>query len=358
MAIFVTVSAFVLLSSLIPKDTLFNNKFTSRAIVFIILALFVAYIPFLNVYVSDMLRYVGTFQTINSLTFSQIFIFEWEPLFLILQWSISRISSNEIFFVLSAFLVYFFLLHASIKKLFAPSQRMFVVFLFFCSPFFFAYIFNGMRQGFAMMLLMLAIVYWIEKPHSIKFYISTVAAGLFHYTAFVFSFVLFALYAFKLKLRTVFIVWLVTAILFVTGLNSTLMIFGFISNLDYIETYTSTATISQFGGKTNKLSFFIFSSFFVFLSLYLYKKMDLEIEKKKIYSYIIKAYIAFNSVFLLFGFISFSNRLSAFSWHLIPLIITFPLLHKKGNRHPILLFLVLAVATIIGLMTSPFIQYG
>ncbi|WP_407082989.1 EpsG family protein [Paenibacillus polygoni] len=317
----------------------------------------VAYIPSLNVYVSDMIRYVDTYQQMNNLGLFQIFqYFSWEPLFLIMQWTISRFSTNPSTFVVISFILYFMIMYISINRIFLQWQRMYVVFLFLSYPFFYDYIFNGMRQGFAMMFILLAIGFWIEKPHTIKFYLSIITAALFHTTSIIFSAVLLFVLVFNIRLKPLLIIWSIIAFLYFTGLNNLISRFSFIHNFEYYNTYTNSNIIEGFGGSTNKITFLLFSFFFLVISIYFYNKLDMEDINKKIYSHILKIYLAFNSVFLLFGFIAFSNRLSAYSWHLIPILVVYPLVHKKSSS-PFILFLVVFSFFVLGIISSPFFKY-
>lgn len=356
MIIFLVISVFVLVSALTPKNSLLKNRIMSNSIIFTMIAFMIAYIPFLDVYVSDMVRYVAAYQNMSSLSLSQIInIYEWEPLFLITQWFISRFSENPVIYVLFTYIMFILILYKTIKKIFLPWQRMFVVFVFLCFPFFYMYVFDGIRQGLAIMLLMLGISYWTEKKNSLKFYLCLIASGLFHDTAFIMAIIIIIVFLFKLKLRTLLSIWGVTAILFLTGLNAKILNFDFFRSIVYIAIYADPNSIKQFG-EVNKLNFFVFTSFFLFASLFLYKYIKLEKAQMKIYSLIIKCYIGFSAVFLLFGFIAYSNRIAMYSWFLIPLLICYPVLYSKKYSN-VLLFFVILIAFITSFIYSPFIVF-
>jgi hypothetical protein len=356
MYIFISISFLILISSLIPPNTLLKNRYISSAITFILIALMVVYIPTWNVYVSDMVRYIDAFETMQLLSLKQVFnMYDWEPLFLITQWILSKLFDNRDFFVISVFLFYIFILIKAVKKIFLPWHSMFVVFLFLCYPFFYGYIFNGIRQGIAMVILLLALGYWLKKPHSLKFYILIIIAGLFHYSSFIFSTVLLVVLMFNLRLRTLLLIWFGSLVLFMTGLNDLILNFSFIADIEYIEGYTNNEVTEYFGG-ANNLAYILLSVISLLVSLYFFRNIQLDEKHKEVYLVIIKCYTAFNSVFLLLGFIAYGNRLASFSWFIVPILIIYPILHKKIYS-TFWLFLIVFCFFIIGMINSPFIVY-
>ena len=357
MILFVAVSIFVLFSSLFPHDTILKNRYISRSFVFVLIAMMIAYIPTLNVYVSDMVRYVRSFKEMSDFSLFEILkYYDWEPLFLVTQWFISRFTENQVVYVIFTFLMFCFLLYTIAKKMFLPWQRMFFIFIFFCYPFFYMFVFDVIRQGIAMFLLILSTTYMLDKKKHIKFFVCIVAAGLFHDTAFMMGGALAIVFLFNFKLKTYLFVWSITAILFLTGFNSSILNFDFIRNIGYVDIYTQDFRIKNFGGGVNKISYFIYSSFFLIVSLFLYKYLILEEYYKKTYFHIIKCYLGFNALFLLFGFIAYSNRIAMYSWFLVPLLVAYPILHKKKHSSW-LLFLLILVSFLSSFFYSPFIAY-
>lgn len=301
-------------------------------------------------------RYLRAFNFFSDATIKQAFeTYSWESLFLLYQWSLSKISSNDLTFIIVTFLIYVFLLLKAIKKIFLPWQYIYIFFAFLCYPFFYNYILNGMRQGLAMMLILLAMTYWIKKRNSFKFYISIIFSGLIHVTSFFFTIPLFIVLWLNIKLKYLLLLWTFAIFLFLTDLNSFIANIGIINELNFIELYTNNGIIEVFG-ETNKINFLVFSSFFLLLSLFLYKYIDLDEKLKNIYLVTIKTYTVFNILFLLFGFIAYSNRLAAYSWHLLPLLILFPILHKSKHS-PFLLIITIVIFMIIGWVTSPLLIY-
>ena len=357
MILFSTTAVLVMLSALMPRDTFFKNRYISRVIIFLMFGIMVAYIPTWNVYVSDMVRYVDAFQSMSSLTLSEILRFwEWEPLFLVTQWFISRFTESKLIYVLFTFTLFFVLLLHATKRIFVPWQRMFFIFLYLTFPFYYMYVFDGIRQGIAMLLLILAITYWYDEDKKrIKFIVCIVAAGLFHDTAFIMGAIILIITLFKLRFKPLLFIWVVTAILYMTGLNENLLNFGFIQKMEYVQIYSDPDRIDRFGG-ANKLDFFVFTAFFIFVGLLLYRYIKLDEGKKHFYSFILKCYIGFSSAYLLFGFVAFSNRIAMYSWFLIPLVVAYPILFKEKHSSA-LLFLIVFVSFIASFIYSPFLSF-
>ena len=356
MAIFFTASIMTLISSLGNDNSLIRNKYSSNFIISILILTTIAYIPSWNLYRSDMVNYINLFLNINALEFTDLFSTKWEPLFSITVWFISKLTDSQNLFIISIYLLMVTILLFALRKLYLPQHVIFVLFAFLSYPFFYIYSFNVLRQGIAMMLIILAISLWIEKKYSLKFFLTLIAAGLFHSSSILFSTALFFMLLFRLKTRTLLFFWVISAFLFITNLNQLILNFQFIQNSSYVETYTSQRFLEAYGGQTNKLNFFIFSIFFIFLFLYLYKRQQLKEEKKIIYNLLIKVYIVFNSIFLLLGFVAYSDRVASYSWIFIPILTTYPFLHSIKDAR-LKIFIVLFIFFIVGLFTSPFISY-
>lgn len=359
MIVYFAITSWVFLSAIGKNNTILNNSYISRITILMFIALIVALIPLRNFVYGDMLVYVNSFQNMHTLTLKQALgNSSWEPLFVLFQWVVSRFTQNPNIFIISSFLFYIIILLRSFKKFSSHWQRIFLLFGYLNFAFFYDYIFNGMRQGFAMVLILLAISYWLDtaKNNNLIIFCVGIAAGLFHYSAFPVVLCLFLLKFFKISLKFLLFSWFVAALLFVTGLNTQLKNLGIVSNFGLVETYADIATLQHFGGETNKINFLVFSAFFLFLSLFLARKIHMTDEKAEVYNKIIKLYTLFNIYFLMFGFIAFSNRVAAFSWFLIPVLLWFPILNRKVHS-PKLIFLSTTITLVIGLTTSAFYIY-
>lgn len=351
--LFFCISFFTLVSTLAPQNSYFKNKYTSHALIAVLISSLLILMPLINVHRSDMPVYLSAFNTISSYNFSSIFegFYDWEPLFLIFQWIISRFTQNPLIYISIIYLLCASVLYKSIRNIYKGWQQIYVLFIYFCFPFFYDYTFNVLRHGIAIVFLTLAYTFWENKRHSVKFYTSLIVASLFHYSAIPFSILMMIVLSSKAGIKRYLILWFLAALSFVTNLNTYLLNLGFVSKIDAFNTYTNNSLISHYGS-INRTDFLLFSAFFLLLSLYLLKKIKLSSKHESTYTNIIKLYIAFNTLFLLFGFIAYSDRIVIYSWFIIPILVSYPILHnyKKSN---LLLFTLILISGCIGFFTSP-----
>jgi hypothetical protein len=63
------------------------------------------------------------------------------------------------------------------------------------------------------------------------------------------------------------------------------------------------------------------------------------------YAELVKYYVAWNCVYLLFGFVAFADRLAGYSWFLVPILVWFPVLKReKYSVGPTILLTAMSIA--------------
>ncbi|WP_245830289.1 EpsG family protein [Planococcus faecalis] len=354
-------SSWVLLSSLGQPNTLLKNSYVSRAFLILFTVLLLLAIPSrdFHTYGGDMNNYVNFFQKIAGMSLVDTFkIAIWEPSFVFTQWIISRFTSNPSIYIIITVLIYILTLGKSIKNIFSPWQMMFILFAYLNFTFFYGYIFNGARQGFSIMLLLLAISIWLSKGRNLYFYIALILSASFHLSVIPATIILLSLKQFNFKIKTLLVYWAFFSLLFISGFNQFIMQIPFVNSITLIQSYASSAALEHYGGEVNNLKFYAFSAFFLILGLILYKTIKLESALKLTYLKIIKIYTALNCYFLLLGFVSFSDRIAIYSWFLIPILVLFPILNKEKHS-PFLLFIVLLILALNGISsTQGFYDFG
>ena len=159
---------------------------------------------------SDMIRYNYFFSEIAHMKFSQIFIYGWEELYLILNYLISRFTSNtQIFMTILAFLCllgpYFF-----IKKY---SKFYFFSIVFYLLLGFFECNMVVIREALAISILLFSIKYIINKSF-FKFLLIIILASLFHRTSLIFI-IAYPICNFKLNKFGYLLYLLLTLIIFI-----------------------------------------------------------------------------------------------------------------------------------------------
>jgi hypothetical protein len=346
--IYLTLSVFVYLISLMKPNTILNNKFNSRIIILSLIAVFTVFLTlkidsFLN---SDTLIYVNEFKSFSGVSLTNIFKYsDREPLYVILVWLISQVTDSHYYFIAIIWLISCILLLVGLKKVFRSSHLLYVFFTYIHFPLFMSYILIGTRQGLAMTTLTLALCSLLFSDKKKLFYLLLLVAPLFHSSAWAFSIILLLIKMFKTSLKFAVTTWCLLAIFFVTSLNND--VFGFLRKfVPDIDIYTSYEAISRFQG-VNRLDFLLFSAAFLVLGIFLYNKIVDE-RHKHIYKVILNCYILFNLVFLMLGFIAFSNRISTYSWYLIPLLVWYPVIYSKTKNNPLKYFMILIAFLLYG----------
>lgn len=356
MIVYIALIAWILISSLAPVNSVLKNRFVSYGFLLSFVALLLVSIPFNDFSEGDMPRYIDALSVMSNLSYlDSLRYFGWEPLFTFMQWIFAQASLDSHLYIIYIAILYIILYHLISKNLFYSWQRVFFFFSYLSLTFFYDYLFNGTRQGFAMAFILLAVAIWNNsdtRKKKFKIFLSFVAAVLFHTSALPVVLLILVLMFTKIKLNKLIFVWVLFSILFLTGLNSLISELPFLGGVEYLAVYNDNDLIRQFG-EVNKVNFFVLSLLIIIVSLILYYKVPLEETKRTIYLNFIKVYILTNTLFLAFGFIAYSNRIATFSWIFIPLLIIYPVLHSKVNARYYLFAMVLAIA-IIGFVTSAY----
>lgn len=311
--LFYTISFFFLISATAKENSMLNNRHIQR-----FLGCFLIILSFYSVYITDVNyidRYVYNmyFMEVKNLSFAEANeIYSFEPLFHVLSKSISYLTSNiQIYYVL-VYAVFFFSLFKGVGLILKNSNKYVIILLYLNYTFYYAYVFNGIRQGIALTLIILLIGYGINRK-PIMMMVTAICAFLFHYSSLPLLVSLIIIYRYQdLKIRNLIILFIFFSMLFITDLNKIMF-----SSIDYyiFGSYTSSELIEVYGS-SNQISFLLFISFFLLIFSFPLK----EFKKVNGYVFLYKAYIVFSIYFLAFGYIAYSNRLSIYSWFLIPLI--------------------------------------
>lgn len=359
MPLYYAISVWLLMFASAKPNTIINNKHTSRFILLLLFGLTTLLIASnLNDFlwgtgtISDLVIYAREFNAYKTLSYSQSLIHGGkEPLFTLFSWVLAKLLSDVRIYILIAWLLINSIVIKSLQNIFEPRTVTLVFFTYINFPFFITYILNGMRQGFAMALLLFALSLLV-KPNSsrVLFYGTIVAAIGFHIVAAPFSAILIIQrLSKKQSIKKALTLWTISSVLFLTGMNSGLLA-PIVAQFDPISQYLEQNTLSRYAG-VNRPDFLLFSLFFVVLGLFIYSKTTSE--KKDKYKIILNSYILFNTVFLLLGFIAFSNRLSAFSWFLIPVLIWYPVQNAENRKYNLLIsILIVIISLVIGTFTT------
>lgn len=321
-----TLHLLIIVYILAKRNTIINNEFVGNLFLWSLIFVTIYITAITDVFHADRTAYSRVFFEIqNSNLMDSLNNIGWEPMNIILMKLIGLFTSDLNVFYIILHIVFIYILLKGIKKIFTDTHIVVIVlFIYLNYAFYFEYTLNGIRQSFAIALLILAIGYIIENK-KIKMIITSILAATFHTTVAPLSIGLVIILFFKkIKVSYLTIIYLFFAALYATGLNS--LLFEFMVP-DEFDLYLDGESLEFYGG-ANKLRFLIFNSLFVGFFIYFFKYKAYE--NSRIYQILLKVYLISSIYFLMFGFISYANRIAAYSWLVIPLLLGY-IIYKSEN---------------------------
>lgn len=259
--------------------------------------------------------------------------FKKDPLFEYMILFFSKFSSPELFFFFCAIL-YVLPLYIVSKKLF--NDYWVYSFIILVSTFsFWAYGVNGIRNGFATSLFLLAICY---NNKILKFAIF-LAAALFHKSLILPIIAYFISLNYK-NSKTYFYVWiLVIPVSFLLGsvLENFFLNLGF-GGAESLNTYL-TEFDEESEGETITVGFrwdfILYSASVVYAAYYYIIKRNY---KDEFYSQLVNIFLICNSLWILIIRANYSNRFAYLSWFMLGVVVIYPLLKVRlfNNQHAVI----------------------
>jgi len=316
----ITIILIFISSLLIPNNK--ESKFLYLlSIGFVFVSVTIVFI--LNPPSSDMFRYLRVLNNMKYVKFLEAFdITRFEGLFTIYLWLVARISTNQVFFMVLNLLIILSLMLLALRKIISLNALMLIAFGYMSLFTFYNLTTNILRQGFASAFVIFSIVCLIKNKY-FKSLILLIIATFFH-TSAVIVLPLLIVKKFNYQLKSILIIYVFSAFMMFSGLNSIVLnIFQLVDSTiigSSIVSYSQESIIERYG-PTNRFDFFIFNTFWLVLGLLAYKYL---INKDAIYKLIISFYAILTSIFMILGFIAYSDRIAAYSWILIPLVLVYP----------------------------------
>jgi len=339
-------TVFLMLSvfALTKQNSFINNSYISRLFLFNLLFISVFVIAITDVGYTDRIVYSNRFIGMQNLSLHDaIEIANWEPLFVVLMKLISMFTSDLIVFYVILHILFLVILFSGLRKIFSDIKiEVLVLFIYLNYSFYYSYTLNGLRQGMAMALIILALGYGIKKK-SFKMMLTSITSVFLHYTTLPIAlFVALIRFWKSLKIKHLIIAYFVLSILYILNLQQLLL--GGLP-LGEFEGYLQADAVEEFGGP-NKISYLTFNTFWLLFFLFAFKNH----RKDKIYIFLLKAYMLFSFYLLIFGFIAFANRIASYSWFIIPLLLGYLLkISNSGILKVVILVVVLVVGMLIGI---------
>ena len=317
----ITISSFFIYSNTSTKRT-FLVSYNKGMLWFLVIfmTLFLGTRPISGVYFVDMGTYAAIFEQ-SSITGVASFA---DPLFAKFVETSSVFLSTRNFFLLCTIL-YFLPITFAFKKIHASWA--FVPVLAILGGFQgYPYIVNGIRNGIATSILLLAFAYWDRKL--VMFALMAVALGTHQSSALpIIAFLLTGLTArplyYGIAWAGAFIISAIGGAGFTQTLGS-LISFG---EDERLASYTSVEMFSM--GKTGfRLDFIAYSIVPILITYFLAKD---EVKNDKFYRRILCTYLLTNTFWLLVIYSEFSNRFAYLSWFMLPWVIIYPFIPLKNS---------------------------
>ena len=232
-----------------------------------------------------------------------------------------------------------------------------VVMLFFMTSFsFFTYSTNGIRNGMACSLVILAIAYACDKKKRkilISLLLAFFAYGCHKSTALPIVCMIVCLFFKNTKLLIYF--WILSIGISLVAGSQVETFFTGLGFDDRMSGYSSdNIDESLFSYTGFRWDFLIYSAMPILLGWYIVFKRNIVCEK---YSYLLNTYILCNSFWIMMIRASFSNRFAYLSWFIYPIVLAYPLLSFKvfeeNNNNKVALILMAHTAfTVLMLLLS------
>lgn len=207
---------------------------------------------------------------------------------------------------------------------------------------------NGLRQGFSLALLYLALSYlpYNTKTGKIKFLLIIILSLSFHDSTILVAPFLLLLLA---PLRLVILTFFALSVFYPLGLNEAIVFY--LSNFTGLPIHFEIASYADNLSKASwvgfQLDFFIYSTFWNLLFIFLHFKFFRYNMKSE---YLLKVLMVLTSTYFFYGFGAFSNRFGFISWLFLPIIQTFYLtnLMTSKTKDVHIVFLVFSLILVTG----------
>ncbi|WP_209324183.1 EpsG family protein [Brevibacterium renqingii] len=251
-----------------------------------------------------------------------------EPAFLLLNWLIGLFTHDpKVYFFVVALLGSTIMALALLWLLRSAWQVTLVYYITFCFGFFTGYSSYLLRQGLSLVFIILGLVALYRHARLWKILVLLVVASLFHWSAIPAALLVLVVRLLP-KVRTIFLlgVWALFSLLYLSGLNATLLA-PFASSSEELATYTDPENAQLYTGGTNRLDFWILGFCVLVFGYVVLRKFD---NLPVWYGHLFHTFILLNAYYLALGFVYYSDRIAAYSWSIVPLVVTVPALSRAG----------------------------
>lgn len=300
-----------------------------------------------NYDVVDKSRYALEFESLSFAPINEVFYASItdgrEPAFLLFNWTIGVFTHDtQVYFLVTAAICGVMLVITLWLVLGSGWQTAVVLYVTFCFGFFMDYSSFLLRQGLSISFLFLALALVLRNARMVWIVLALVVGVLFHWSAIAAAVLILIVRLVRLRTDILLGVWALFSVLYFTGLNGRLAE-PLSSNIDLVETYSDPELEETYVGGTNRPSFWLFSAGPLLIAYGAVKRLEFLPEW---YPKLVNAFILLNCYFLCMGFVYFSDRLAAYSWSLVPALVSIPFLRYQGRGQMIVRLCLLLAFTL------------
>jgi hypothetical protein len=285
----------------------------------------------------DSWRYLEYFRELRSMSLGEALGYrKGDSLYVVLNWVAGGFGDSEKILFGATLLVYFSVFVLAVHRLVGRLGTLVVVMCYVAFPYFVAYGASGLRQGLALVFLLMGYVaLYLRRKDA---WIWVLMAPFWHSGAWLaMAVVLFhqgmcrLVHSERLRWTLVLGVLLGAVALSISGLNDTLVsIVPSIVSLDTAqEIYFSDAR--EIGYQAGfRLDFFAFSMLPLLTAILLRRRARTFDYRRS--GWWLSIYLSLTVIYHLFSFAPFADRFAAFSWFLLPLVIFMQVLDTRSSR--------------------------
>ena len=303
-----------------------SSSLTHAKVLAFVMILFIGTRPNSGIYFGDMGTYNGIYYRTLSMPLSAIeYKGDWGFLMLIKLFGILKL--DYLWFCVFIDLIYIGVALLAFKRL--SRNHSYILLIGFMSAFsFFSYGTNGVRNGIACSIIILALTYLTgtKKERIFALLLCLIAYTIHHSTALP-GLMMFVSYYFIRGPKWCIFFWILSIVISLTAgsyMESLFAGLGFDEKLtNYIRGNTDSETMGQFSQTGFRWDFLLYSSMPIILGWYIVMRRKITDRQ---YIVLLNTYILSNAFWIMVIRASFSNRFAYLSWFMYAIVLIYPLI--------------------------------
>lgn len=234
------------------------------------------------------------------------------------------------------------------SKKIVPSDPYMGLLIIYSSLFFVPFGVNGIRNGLACNLLILAIAYLLEGRYSICTLVTIICFGIHRSTMLPIAAVVFSVFYYR-DVKTLIYLWLVSIVVSLIAGDWFIEFFAGLGFDDRMAQYAEDIDTERFSNTGFRWDFLLYSSVPVWFAWYVCVKKRIS---DNWYNAICCTYLLCNAFWVLVIRAAYSNRFAYLSWFILPIVIVYPLVilpvwHDQDQRTGMILVAYIAFTIVM-----------